>query len=722
MHNNSTNNAEDILAAPLAGAVSCLSQYFNKDISQEYLLEALNNDGGPVELSFAERILSKNGLSVSVSQNETIDTLRAPSCIRLNNGKFATILRITDDRFFIADPKTDGGVQEIEKNQLSEAFSGVALFAAESLEEIEARLISPPQTGHWFWREIRAQRRLFQDAVIGSLCANLLAACIALFSLQIYDRVIPHQSIATLWVLVSGVGIAIMIEALLRISRAHLLDASGRQLELRLSGFLFERFLGARLSHQTMSPGAQIHAVKEFGSVREFFTATSIGSAADIPFAILFLGLIFAIAGNVAFAILIAMGLIVLPSLLAQKKIAKLSEETLGASSVAGKLLIETAYAQDTVKANQAEGFYQKKWEDIVTLNAVKTTEQRTLSAGLTHSANAIQQYAYVVAIILGVFLVFDGEFTVGSIIAVSILSTRTLSPITQLSSIITRWKQVKASMTALEGIANSEQDRPQERTFLRRQSFDGSINIESLQFQYGDKNPTLNIAKLAAKPREKIAVLGVNGSGKTTFLKVISGLYDFSDGALSIDGLDIRQIDPHDLRRNIAYLPQEVKLFAGTLRENLTFGSGRFSEAYILEALAFAGLSSLIESDPNGLDLVIEDGGVGLSLGQRQCVGLARIYLQDPKMVLLDEPTASLDQNNERNIIGNLRTWLEKRTCIMTTHRVQPLELVERIVVLQGGKITLDDERDRALAKLNAQNNSNLQTKTKRERDHAAA
>ena len=382
----------------------------------------------------------------------------------------------------------------------------------------------------------------------------------------------------------------------------------------------------------------------------------------------------------------------------------------LGGSSAAAKLLIEMAYAQDTIKSQQAEEFYQKRWDDIVTLNAIKTTEQRLLSAGLTYGASAVQHLAYVAAVVMGVFLVFTGDFTVGTIIAVSILTSRTLAPVTQLSSIVVRWKQVGASLTVLDTLIDSAQDRPQDREFLTCPILEGRIAVDSLQFNYDEQSPVLNISGLRVAAGERIALLGPNGSGKTSFLKVIAGMFDFSNGSLSIDGYDIRQIDPYDLRRNVYYLPQEVKLFAGTLRDNLAFGSNRWSEAQTVAALDFAGLSNLVANNPKGLDLEIGDGGVGLSLGQRQCVGLARMYLQNPSIVLMDEPTASLDQMQEGQIIVRLQEWLKGRTCIITTHRMQLLDLVDRIVVLQNGELTLDDTVEVAMQKLGSNQSSGPQ------------
>jgi len=617
-----------------------------------------------------------------------------------------TVVKRDGDKLYIADVETGDGVSEISDESLQSEFTGVVLFAAKSLMAIESEMVKPPERGHWFWGKLRSQWKLLNDAILGSFFANVLAACIALFTLQVYDRVIPHQSLVTLWVLVVGVGVAIVLEAGLRIARAHLLDTSGRKLEVDLSNFLFERFLGARLSNTAMSPGARVHAIREFSSVREFFTTASISSAADIPFAIIFLGLIYAIAGNVAFVILVAMGLIILPSLLAQKKILKISEEMLDSSSVSNRILIETAYAHESIKSNQAEGFFQERFDDITRLISVKTTKQRLLSASLTYSANVIQQFCYVTAIVFGVYMVFAGDFTVGAIIAISILSSRTLTPMTQLATIITRWKQVRVSLDSLEHIAQSEQERPQDRSFLRPASLSGSINVSDLQFRYDETRLVLNIKGLNFQPSERVAILGVNGSGKSSLLKVISGLYDFETGSVAVGNLDIRQIDPTIVRNVIGLLPQEVHLFSGTLRENLSFGSARFNEITLLKSLKFAGLSEFVKSDPRGLDLIIKDGGVGLSLGQRQCVGIARLYLQDPQIVLMDEPTASLDQGLETEIIKRFGSWLTGRTCLITTHRVPPLALTTRVIVLQNGHVVLDEPTETAIQKLSTNSN----------------
>lgn len=301
-------------------------------------------------------------------------------------------------------------------------------------------------------------------------------------------------------------------------------------------------------------------------------------------------------------------------------------------------------------------------------------------------------------------YLVFTGDFTIGTIIAISILSTRTLAPVTQLSGALARWQQVRTALTALDEIATSEQERSADRQFARRQILNGDIQLKNIEFSYVPESaPDINIKLLTIKNQSTVAVLGENGSGKSTLLKILSGLYSSQGGTVSIDGLELRQIDPTDVRRNIGYLPQEVKLFSGTLRDNLLMGSKVRDEQIILEALHFSGLHKLIESAPLGLDMEISDGGEGVSVGQRHSLGLARLYLQDPRIVLMDEPTASLDQTLEASLVQKLEPWLQGRTCVIATHRVPILSVADRVIVMREGSIQMDGGTNDILKQLMA-------------------
>ena len=700
-----SEESEQVFSYPVkerSAALSALARLLHKQVNPEALIAGLPIGAQGLTDDIGVRSLRRLGLVSQDIASPAIEHDHLPCCACLNDGTYVVIIEISGDDYVIADLKIRDGVKRVRRDALDESYAGQLVLAAQSLDDIERRIVSNDHTGHWFWDRLRARKSFLRDIILGSFFANLLAVAVSLFSLQVYDRVIPHQSQATLWVLVAGAAMAIVLEASLRIARAHLVDASGRRVEIELSRFLFERTMGMRLSAERMGPSAMVSAVRDFASVREFFTAATIGAMTDLPFVVIFLAVIYAIAGNVVFVIIAAMAVIITPSLLARGKIAQLTADMNGGASAANRVLVESAYSPETVKTLRAESFFQNRWEEILTLNTEKTTEQRDLTAKLTFSAQAIQQSAYVLAIVSGVYLVFAGEFTVGAIIAISILSSRTLAPVTQLAGIISRWQQVKTSLKALDQIAESTQDRPADRTFVKREVLSGAIDIKGAKFSYSeDGGDALAIDQLAIKPGESVAILGANGSGKSTLLKVISGLYDTSAGSISLDGIDLRQLDPDDLRRHVGFLPQEVKLFSGSLRENLTLGSSRWSEAELFQALNFAGLSRVIQAHSRGLDLEIRDGGEGLSVGQKQCVGLARLYLQDPAIVLLDEPTASLDQMIELQIINALKSWIDKRTCVLTTHRVGILKLSERIVVLQNGVVARDGERDEVIEQL---------------------
>lgn len=410
--------------------------------------------------------------------------------------------------------------------------------------------------------------------------------------------------------------------------------------------------------------------------------------------------------------VLIAGGiLMVLPGYLFQKRMIALTAETQGgASAKASRLLHEVIFELDTVKAQRGgEDRVRRLWTELTMLSAVQNSKQRKLSAALTFwSAGGVQQATYVTAVILGTYMVFAGEFTVGgSIIAVGILTGRTLAPLTQLTGTLSRWSNVKSALDGLDAIAGgSEQDEAESRTYLRRESFEGGgYELREVSFAYDEDSPTLDVPGLKITPGQRVAVLGANGSGKSTLLKVLSGLYAPKSGRVLIDGVDMGQVaPPRDLRRNIGYLSQDVRLFAGgSLRDNLNLNMLERDDDRLLKALDFAGLGPPFVRGhaKGGLDLEIRDAGEGLSIGQRQSIGWARIWLQDPKVVLLDEPTAALDQTLETTLVSRLEKWLDGRTAIIATHRLPILSLTDRTLILQSGRLAVDGPRDQVLAHL---------------------
>ena len=591
---------------------------------------------------------------------------------------------------------------EVPLAEFAPHFAGVLVRAEVKVADLAQALLPAPQPAHWFWGSFATLRRPFAEVMLGSFVANLLAVAVALFSLQVYDRVIPHQSQATLWVLAAGAILALIMEAALKMARAQLMDGAGKQIELSVQALLMDRILGARSDQPGRSPSQMFSAMREFGSVREFFTTATVGTVADIPFIFVFLILVASIGGNVVWVLVLGGVLMVVPGFVMQRRMMRLTEEGQGASARVGRLLQEVIHEQETVKSLRGEARVRRLWTELMALSAHTSSEQRRLASLLTTWAQGVQQATYVAAVVLGAYLVFAGQFTVGSIIAVGILTGRTLAPLSQLAGTMARWGNVRTALDALEMIAHAPQDRAPGRSYLRRDRLGGHFELREVQFRYAAETAAvLDIPALAILPGQRVAILGANGSGKSTFLRVLSGLYGPTQGRLLIDGTEMGQIEPQDLRRAVGYLGQDVRLFAGSLRENLTFNLLERDDDRLMQALDFAGLGQFVKAHPRGLDLELGDGGAGLSIGQRQSVGWARLWLQNPSVCLLDEPTAALDQRLEATLISRLESWLEGRTVVIATHRMPILSLTGRVMILQNGRLAVDGPRDQVLAHL---------------------
>lgn len=623
-----------------------------------------------------------------------------PALAYMTSGQVLLVLGQSRGDLIVFDTTCTDNRAHVPIDDFKPFFAGLLVRAEAPLKKVAQTHKTAGKPAHWFWGQFGRFRRQMGEVALGSFVANLLAVAVALFSLQVYDRVIPHQSQATLWVLAAGAALALLMEAFIKIARARLMDGAGRQIELGVLNILMDRILGMRSDTKGQAPNQIFSAMREFGSVREFFTASTVGTIADIPFIFVFLFLVASIAGNVVWVLVLGGILMVIPGFLLQKKMIRLTEETQGASAKSSRLLHETIFELDTLKTQRGEDRVMRLWTELNTLQAMKSSEQRKLASTLTFWSQGVQQATYVGAVITGTYLVFAGQFTVGSIIAVGILTGRTLAPLTQLAGTMARWGNVKSALDGLEHIANAQQDADEGRTYLRRDAVQGHFELRDVTFRYEDDGaPTLDIKGLAILPGQKVAVLGANGSGKSSLLKLLSGLYAPETGRVMIDGTEMGQIEPRDLRRLVGYLGQDVRLFAGTLRDNLNLTMLERDDARLYAALDFAGLGPFVKAHHKGLDLEIKDNGAGLSIGQRQSIGWARLWLQDPKICLLDEPTAALDQTLEATLVSRLQSWMEGRTAVIATHRAPILALTERTLVLQAGRMTIDGPKDKVLS-----------------------
>jgi ATP-binding cassette, subfamily C, bacterial LapB len=666
-------------------------------------MRAVHPGEGAVDAATLAAGLRASGLSVEHLRLRRLEPAHLPGVALMTNGQAVLVLGIARNALTIHEPGAPGGQSEVPLGEFLPHFSGELVHGAAPLAALDQRHATATRKGHWFWSELMRYKKHFGDVAMGSFVANLLAVSVALFSLQVYDRVIPHQSTATLWVLASGVMLAILLETAIKTARARLMDSAGKAIELNVQKLLLRRVLGMRSDARPTTPSGLFAAMREFSSVREFFTASSVGALTDIPFIFLFLLLVASIGGPVVWVLVAGGVLMVLPGLLMQRRMVELSRQSQGASAKTARLLQEAIYELDTIKTTRGEERFLRLWSELTMLQALKSSEQRRLASALTFWAQGVQQATYVGAVMAGTYLVFAGQFTVGTIIAVGILSGRTLGPLTQLTGTLARWSNVKTALDGLDDIVGSEQDEAEARSYLRRERLAGGYELREVRFAYDEDAPTLDVAALSIKPGQSIAVLGANGSGKSTFLKILAGLYAPKTGRLLLDGVDIGHIAPRDLRRNIGYLGQEVRLFAGSLRDNLNHTLLERDDDRLLAALDFAGLGPFVRGHAKGLDLAILDNGEGLSAGQRQSIGWARIWLQDPAIVLLDEPTAALDQTLEATLVSRLETWLAGRTAVIATHRLPILALTERTLILQQGRLLVDGPRDEVLAHLRA-------------------
>jgi len=654
------------------------------------------------EASSIAKGLEAAGLLTQVSRVDAMSNELWPALAYMTSGQLLLVMGQTRGELIVYDTTCTDNRAMVPITDFDPFFAGVIVRAEATLKAVAQTHKTDAAPVHWFWGEFPRFRRQLVEVAMGSFVANLLAVAVALFSLQVYDRVIPHQSEATLWVLAIGAMLALLMEAFLKMARARLMDGAGRQIELSVQDVLMKRVLGMRSDTRGQAPNQLYSAMREFGSVREFFTASTIGTIADIPFIFVFLFLVASIAGNVVWVLIVGGILMLVPGFFLQRKAIQLTQETQGASTKSSRLLHEAIFELDTVKTQRAEDRIIRLWTELNTLSSIKSSEQRALASFLTFWSQGIQQATYVAAVIVGTYLVFAGAFTVGSIIAVGILTGRTLGPLTQLSGTLARWGNVKGALDGLEAIVAAPQDSEAERTYLRREKLKGQFELRDVLFRYEeDGPPTVDIKGILIQPGQHVAVLGANGSGKSSLLKLLSGLYAPSSGRILLDGTELGQIEPRDLRRLIGYLGQDVRLFSGTLRDNLNLTMLEHDDDRLHAALDFAGLGMFVRNHHKGLDLEIQDAGAGLSIGQRQSIGWARLWLQDPSICLLDEPTAALDQRLEASLVARLHKWMEGRTAIIATHRAPILALTERSLVLQDGRMTVDGPKEKVLAHL---------------------
>lgn len=628
-----------------------------------------------------------------------------PAVIEYKNGQCAVLLRIGADSATLIHPEVSRTVEStIPLEALAEATSGriaVMSRADGGRDSRLGRFLTTYNPG-WFWSIIFKRKVKHLEIAVASFIANLLALAGALFSMQVWDRVVPAQSLSTLWVLALGVMLAVFFEYLLRVARARLSDAIGKEADQTMSSMFFGRALDIRNDARPKSTGAFISQLREMEQVRELLASTTATAATDIPFAIIFLAVVWSIGGPLGLVVLAALPLIVIPGVLLQIPLMRLSKSATMEGALRHAVLVESIEGVEDIKALQAEARFQRLWDRYTDANSNASLKQRQYVSLYVYWIQSVQQLCYVGVIVAGTHLVLTNDLTTGAVIGCSMLATRAISPFAQFAQIFTRWQQAKTARSGLDDLMRKPLDHGIDRELLRRPVLLGDYSFNGAELKYDEDSPSVvRIDRLDVKAGEKIALVGRIGAGKSTLLKMFSGTLGATGGSVTLDGADMALLDPADIRRNIGYLSQSSRLFHGTLRENLTLGSPLATEKDLIGAMEVSGAIDLVRHQSRGLDLVLQEGGHGLSGGQRQTVMLARTLLRAPNIVVLDEPTASMDEQSERHFIQRMKSWLGARTLIVSTHRYQILELVDRVIVIDGGRVVMDGPTKTVLAAL---------------------
>lgn len=616
--------------------------------------------------------------------------------VLLLDGEEACILRALDGdagTARVSFPELIESEVTVPLSELTTRYGGLALFVRPRYRfERRAPELSHVRSRHWFWQTLFQGWPLYRDAMAAAFMINIFALTLPLLSMNVYDRVVPNMATETLWVLALGAFLVLVFDFLLRMTRAYLLDLASKRVDISLSALIMERVLGLRMEGRPSSVGAFAANLRAFESIRDFIASASIAALIDLPFLLIFLLVILWVSPWLTLPVLLGSALTLGYAWIVQDKMKDLSDTTLRAAAQRNALLIENLGAIETIKVLGAEGRQQRAWEQSTLYLAQVGARLKMLAASTASVTGFIQQTVYVAMLVLGVYLIIATDVSQGGVIAAVMLSGRCMAPLAQVVGLMTQYHNAKSSLTSLEGLMRLPVEREADAAFFHRTGFSGDIEFKDVSFAYpGNPTPVLEHVSFRIGAGERVAIVGKVGSGKTTLQKMIMGLYRPGSGSIRIDGIDIQQIDPAELRRHIGYVPQDPVLFYGTMRQNIVMRSPHAHDASIAAAAEAAGLSGFINGHPLGFDMIIGERGETLSGGQRQAVTLARALLETPPMLLLDEPTGQMDQSSEAHIRQTLQSLLPGRTVLLVTHNQALLALVDRLIVVDRGRIVAD-------------------------------
>ncbi|WP_404346056.1 type I secretion system permease/ATPase [Vreelandella venusta] len=688
----------------LLECLKTIASFHQHDVSSEALRAGLPLEQGKLTPSVFSRAASRAGLSARIvkSRLSGLNPALFPAILLLEPGRACVLLGLDfkQKKARVIFPELSESDVEISLDELYAGYSGEAIYVRPKFlaDNASEPGVKKRRDQHWFWGVIRENRRLYRDIVLGSVAINLFAIAMPLFVLNVYDRVVPNQATETLWVLAIGIFIVLCFDLALRLMRSSFVDLAASRADVKLSSSIMAKSLGLRLEERPASTGSFTSTLQSFESVRAFIGSATILGIVDLPFVLMFAAIIALINPWLVLPVLVGIVVVLLYALAAQGKLHELSQTTWEVGAQRNSLLVESISQLENVKALRAESRIQRHWEKASAFLSKTGAQLKMVSTSVSNVAQWAQHSVAVCVIIVGVYQIIEGNLTQGGLIAAYMLSSRAMAPISQAAALLAQYHQSSTALDSLNAVMDKKVERHEGKAYVEKPSFAGNIRLEKVTLRYpNEERDALKDVSITVKAGEKVALLGRIGCGKSSLNKLVLGFYQPTSGAVLVDNVDIRQLDPLQLRRHIGYVPQDVSLFSGSLRDNIVAGGGsdRVDDDALLRAIELAGLENLVNSHPHGVDLQVGERGQALSGGQKQSVAIARALVQDPPILLLDEPTSSMDNASEEAFKANLKNVAAGKTILVVTHRTSLLSLVDRIIVMDAGKVVADGPRD---------------------------
>ncbi|PMR72932.1 type I secretion system permease/ATPase [Billgrantia endophytica] len=703
------DSARSAVRDELLACLESIALAHDHGVTAESLTAGLPLEEGKLTPGIFSRAAARAGMTARIVKSRLVQLNPAlfPVVLLLEPGRACVLvaLDMKSRQARVIFPELGEAVTDVSLDGLQSSYSGQAIYVRPRFHFDErGPEVKKQRARHWFWGVIRENRKLYRDVIIGSVVINLFAVAMPLFVLNVYDRVVPNQATETLWVLAAGIFIVLCFDLVLRLMRNAFVDLAASRADVKLSSSIMARVLGLRMEARPASTGSFSATLQSFESVRAFIGSATVVSLVDLPFVLLFAGIIALIGPPLVLPVLAGIVFVLLYAMAAQGKLHELSETTWRIGAQRNATLVESISHLETVKTLRAESRLQGSWEKASAFLSRTAAQLRLVSSSVTSVAQWAQHSVAVTIIITGVYLIIDGQLTQGGLIAAYMLSSRAMAPVSQAAALLAQYHQSSTALQSLNAVMERPVERPEGKQFIDRPVIRGEIRFDKVSLRYPEEErDALRDISLKIEPGEKVALLGRIGCGKSTLNKLMLGLYQPTAGAVLVDGVDIRQFDPIQLRRHIGYVPQDVSLFFGSLRDNVVAGGGSdgVDDEALLRAIELAGLRGLVNAHPHGVDLPVGERGQSLSGGQRQAVAIARALVHDPQILLLDEPSSAMDHASEEAFKANLQAYAHGKTMIVVTHRTSLLTLVDRIIVIDAGKVVADGPRDKVVEAL---------------------